>query len=137
MMEPGNILALSSAWKATLGRTHVLIVHFPIALLMVGAAVELWSIARRKSKLSAIGVTCVILGALSAALASAAGWVHAEFSTFGEVSQTTVLAHQWLGIVTAGLALAALLPLIFHRESRRLPLRVYRIGAIAAGLLVV
>src|SRR5438067_784218 len=28
MMEVGNIFAISSAWKATMGRTHVLIGHF-------------------------------------------------------------------------------------------------------------
>src|SRR3954454_14271320 len=137
MMELGNILALSSAWEAKLGRTHVLIVHFPIALLMVGGAVEFWSALRRKASLSPVGVTCIILGAVSAALASAAGYVHAAFSSFGAESRTTLLAHQSFGIVTAGLALLALLPLIFHREARRSPLRIYRAGAIAAALLVI
>ena len=75
-------------------------------------------------------------GRLSAIAACAAGWIHRDFSTFGTESETTLLLHQWLGIVTACVAAIALLPLIFHRETRRLPVQIYRTGAIVAALLV-
>ena len=133
-MEAGNILAISSAWMATLGRTHVLIVHFPIPLLIVGGLIECWRVLRGKPGLSPAGVTCIILGALSAAIACAAGWIHSGFQSFGAESQTTLWLHQWIGIVTASVALLTILPLIFHRETRWLPKRLYRIGAVLGAI---
>ena len=42
---------ISPAWLQTLGRFHVAIVHFPIALLLVAGMVEAWRALRRKKQL--------------------------------------------------------------------------------------
>ena len=114
----------------------MLIVHFPIALLIVGGAIEGLRALRRKPGVSSAGVICITLGALSAAVACAVGWIHRGFSTFGAESRSILTLHQWFGITTASVAMLALLPLIFHRENRRLPVTLYRTGAVLGTILV-
>ena len=57
---------------------HPLLVHFPIALLMVSVFLEALSLWRPLRKLRAMGVTLVILGGLSILVARATGENAAE-----------------------------------------------------------
>src|SRR4051812_1455842 len=100
-------LAISQAWLQTMGRAHVAVVHFPIALLMLAGIVESWRAARRKVGFSSFSLACMILGAVSAIVAAIFGWIHASFSTFGGQTASVMRAHQWLGIATAAIAVIA------------------------------
>src|SRR5437762_14363953 len=102
-------LAISSIWLQTMGRAHVAVVHFPIALLMLAGLVECWRAMRRKQGVSSFALACLVLGALGAIVATILGWIHKDFSTFGGQTASVVRAHQWLGVATAAIAIIALL----------------------------
>jgi len=90
-----------------LGRWHVLVVHFPIGLLLAAALAELLAgRAEDRAGLRAAGRYCLWLGAASAAVAAALGWLHARHAA----NRDWVLAlHQGLGWATAAVSLAAAL----------------------------
>src|SRR5262249_18287321 len=60
-----------------LGRFHVVLVHFPIALLIAAAAGEIWSVLRGRSTPAPAVHFCVVLGAASAVAAAGLGWLDA------------------------------------------------------------
>src|SRR3954447_14149319 len=93
---------ISPAMLQTLGRFHVVIVHFPIALLLLAGAAELWRSMRRKNEPSPMAIACLITGALAAAASSALGWIHKGFTGFAGESGRTLALHQWIGIASAG-----------------------------------
>src|SRR5205807_10514277 len=59
-----------------LGKFHVSVIHFPIALLLAAAVGEFWSLWRRLPIPSAAVRFCVLLGAAAAVPAAALGWLH-------------------------------------------------------------
>src|SRR5258708_5614258 len=84
-----------------LGRTHVVVVHFPITLLLIAGLAGLWRGVRGAREPSKFAVLCVGIGTLAAAWAVAAGLAHESFSEFsGEAAQTRD-RHEWLGISAA------------------------------------
>lgn len=79
---------------ATLTMHHPATTHFPIALLLVAAALEIWLIVRPKSDLEQsirILLYCAAAGTIIAALF---GWIHTEMWLGGEV---LMRRHRWVG----------------------------------------
>lgn len=77
---------------------HPLIVHFPIALLVVAAVMELFTFGKFNSKIRPGIVALAAIGALSAILAAPMGWLlAANEGTSGEVLDL----HKWVGFGTA------------------------------------
>jgi uncharacterized membrane protein len=96
-LDSSNLLRL-------LGRFHPAIVHFPIALLAVAAVFEVWQVVRRKPGLSLATAPCLVLGAVSAIIASVLGFL------FDDGGGELVELHKWVGIAsTAAAFLAAVL----------------------------
>ena len=60
-----------------LGKFHLLFLHFPIALLVAAAAAEGWSVVRGSRVLEPAVRFCVLLGAITAVITVALGWLHA------------------------------------------------------------
>jgi uncharacterized membrane protein len=87
-----------------LGRFHPGIVHFPIALLAVAAALELWQIVRRKPGLASATPVCLLFGAVSAVVASFFGWC---LDAFDGAGGDLVALHKWVGIASAALGIVA------------------------------
>lgn len=109
------------------GRFHVMVVHFPIALLVAAALAEGWLMWMGRSETSAAVRYCVLLGAIGAVAAAALGWARVPFVGFAGAGQTLLL-HRWAGTAAGGLAvLAALL-------SERDVLWSRRSGAFRAAL---
>src|SRR5438105_11066790 len=129
-------LAISTPWLQTMGRAHVAVVHFPIALLMLAGLVECWRAMRRKQGFSSFALSCLVLGAAGSIVAAYFGWLHKNFSTFSGQTETVMRAHQWLGIATTAVALIAVLATIAKWLGSRRAFTVYRIGTIACAALV-
>lgn len=100
---------MSARVLRALGKLHVLVVHFPIALLAAGAIAEAWWIWRRHAGISPVVRFCVIFGALGAVAAGTLGWIHASFGGFGTDSSEALMLHRCLGTAAAAAAIVTAL----------------------------
>jgi uncharacterized membrane protein len=117
------------------GKFHVLVVHFPIALLVVAAAGELWSWWRGFRVPDPAVRFCVLFGAMGAVAGAALGWLHAAFSGYAASSSQALTLHRWIGTVAGVLAVGvALLSEVDARRGVRSPL--FRIMLFLCALLV-
>lgn len=87
-----------------IGRFHPAVVHFPVALIVVAAFLELLHAARRKPGTAPGSVALAVLAALGAVAASVTGWFWEEFDGMGGAAVET---HKWWGLGTSGLAVVA------------------------------
>src|SRR5215470_9331002 len=93
------------ALLAVFGRFHVLLVHFPIALLLVGAFLSVWP--RRDAGREAAVSWCLALGLLGALAAAASGWTLATYDP-PDAAQAGILRwHRALSLLGTGTALLA------------------------------
>jgi mono/diheme cytochrome c family protein len=90
-----------------LGKLHVLVIHFPIALLAAAAIGESWWMWKRYPGMSPFVRFCVLLGGAGAIVAAVLGWIHASYGGFGNSGQAMML-HRWLGTTAAVGALLTL-----------------------------
>ncbi|MFT3685599.1 MAG: hypothetical protein QM783_11835 [Phycisphaerales bacterium] len=87
------------------GRFHIALLHFPVALLVVAAALEAWAWikGRGRGELSRAAGACLGLGAVSAFISAFTGWLLAGWPAGRE----EVELHRWVGTATAVLAVIA------------------------------
>ncbi len=83
-----------------LGKFHLLLLHFPIALVLAAGFAEFLSLRQRNSAPSELVRYCTSLGALAAIPTAALGWLHAA-SGNGASSPQILMAHRWLGTAAA------------------------------------
>jgi uncharacterized membrane protein len=83
-----------------LGKFHLLLVHFPIALVLVAGLAEFLSVLKRNSIPSESVRFCIWLGALASVPTAALGWLHAAAGN-GAGSPQLLMAHRWLGTTAA------------------------------------
>lgn len=92
------------AWMDLLGRLHPLMVHFPLALVIVAALVELWRAVRRHDGPSPFAVTSVWFAAVGGVGAACSGWANAAYG--GESTSVDLFVHRWGGVAVAALLVA-------------------------------
>jgi hypothetical protein len=118
---PGTVTAAAPALLTRLfgwlGRFHILVIHFPIALLAAAALGEAIAALRSNQSPEPMVRFCVLLGATGALPAVALGWLHADVGGFGAATSGVVGLHRWLG--TAGGLWAVSIVWVSERESRR------------------
>ncbi|HJZ76110.1 MAG TPA: DUF2231 domain-containing protein [Vicinamibacterales bacterium] len=118
---------------ALIGRLHPLLIHFPIALLIVAVAAEAVATMTGRRRWRDIGLANARGGALSALVAVAAGWLLASAP---EMGTTAILEwHKWLGTTSALFAVTAALA-TSSGCSESTHVRMYRIALLGAGTLV-
>ena len=83
-----------------LGKFHLLLIHFPIALVLAAAAGELLSLWLRTPALTSAARYCLSLAAIAAVPTAALGWLFAATS-FSETPSPLLTAHRWLGTTAA------------------------------------
>jgi uncharacterized membrane protein len=130
----GTAPSIAPRFFAWFGKFHLLLVHFPIALLVAAAAGELWCVAK-KSRTPAPAVRfCVLLGAAAAVPSAALGWLYA-MGGHGVGSPNTLALHRWVGTATAFWAVvtAVCSELDVRRGSRSWHVRIL---VLTAALLV-
>ncbi|HZZ42948.1 MAG TPA: DUF1549 domain-containing protein [Tepidisphaeraceae bacterium] len=119
----------------TLGRLHVAMVHFPIALLMLAGVLEAWRLARRKKDVSPTVATCAILGALATVVAAIMGWILAASGQYDGDTLHTLTLHRWMGVATAGLAVVTALMLVVGKR-KQVVMRGFTVGALGCAAMV-
>jgi uncharacterized membrane protein/mono/diheme cytochrome c family protein len=92
------------AWMDLVGRLHPLMVHFPVALVVVAALVELWSAVRRHEGPSPFALTSVWFAAVFGVAAACSGWANAAYG--GESTSVDLFLHRWGGVAVAGVLVA-------------------------------
>jgi hypothetical protein len=128
-----SLLEESLSW---IGRFHIMVIHFPIALLLAAALGELWCAWRRVQTPRPPVQFCVILGATGAVVAAPLGWLLAEFGGYGARYPDLLALHRWLGTSVGVLAvgLAALSGVEARRQRRSWLFRILLwISALLVG----
>ena len=116
-----------------LGKFHLLLVHFPIALAIAAAVAEMLAIWQKSVSPSRTVRFCLRLGAISAAPTAALGWLFAA-SGAGAGAASLLMIHRWLG--TAAAAALVVAAVCNERDARRgVRSRVVRVLIFAAMLL--
>jgi uncharacterized membrane protein len=92
-----------------LGRLHPLVVHFPIGLILAGAAFELVQWVRRRPVPTDVGSFCLGVGLLTGAIAVWFGTLNADHQSITGESAVILERHRYGGWALLGAAAAALL----------------------------
>jgi uncharacterized membrane protein len=117
-----------------IGKFHLLLVHFPIALVLAAAAAELVVIATPRKAWRTIAVANIRVGAAMGIVTAITGWLFAS-SPLVEASRSLEW-HRWVGMAgAAGAISAAFLSSRLHGSLRRWAL-VYRFALFVTALLV-
>ena len=100
-----------------LGKFHVTVIHFPIALLLTAAAGEFWCLLRcRREPWPPIRLA-IFLGAAAAVVAAALGWLLADVAGYGVGSPQLLALHRWAG--TGAAAWSVGVALLSEWDARR------------------
>jgi hypothetical protein len=133
--EPqANAPPAASAGRRTLvwlGKFHLVVVHFPIALLLAGLVGEAWSLWKQSRAPSPVVRFCLALGGLSAVATVGLGWLFA----LGHGSSGLLGLHRWIG-TTAGVWAVAV-AVCSERDSRRGVRSWWTRGLVLAGAALV
>ncbi|GAB4383163.1 MAG: hypothetical protein Kow0022_02290 [Phycisphaerales bacterium] len=124
----------SEAWLEVAGRTHPMLVHFPIALLAAACFFELVRIAAGRSRPSAAALGCLVLALIGSVGAGTSGWLLAE--NLGRAGETEIELHRWIAIGGASLACMSLILSVGarHQVVRRLYVLCLWVGALSVGV---
>lgn len=116
------------------GRLHPMIVHFPIALLIIALMMEFFTWRGKTTEVRSSIHVLLVVGAVSAIFSMLFGL---SLQTQDQYSGDLIVIHQWAGIATAVLAtVTAFLHRISVRRGKVFFLRWYRAALIFTVLAV-
>jgi len=119
---------------ALIGRLHPLIVHFPIALVVIAALAESGAWLTSDWRWHLVAFANVRVAAVLAVAAAFAGWRLAA----APGDSTPVLEwHRWIGLCAAASTVAAALATVNDDDRSFVPGWVYRTALICAAMLVI
>jgi uncharacterized membrane protein len=97
------------------GQMHPLLIHFPIALVIVAAAAEVAAIVTGSERWRVVADGNLRTAAIFAVIAAVAGW---RLAAAAGMDPTPLLEwHRWLGTVGAGATVAAALATSRRRSA--------------------
>lgn len=99
-----------------LGRLHVMVIHFPIAMIIGALGVELFGLYRRNASYQHAARIMLVVGALGAIVAASLGWFAGGFYLADR--NPVLMTHRWLGTSIAVFA-SLLVYLAFARRRPR------------------
>jgi uncharacterized membrane protein len=91
---------VAQAWIEFLGRLHPVALHFPLALLLVGAAAVVWNWFRGEEGVGEFAFHCIWIGAAMSLVAAVTGWFLGE----EEAGEKGLELHRWFGVGSAAAA---------------------------------
>ena len=127
--------ASSPDWWGVLAGLHPVIIHFPIALIIVAAGVEFVGLLMRREKIASFTVIALLIGGSSAMFSAWSGWSLADAGYGGRGWELEL--HRWLG-VAAGLLglLLSVLVLIAWFGGRGWATSVVRALSFVCAILI-
>jgi uncharacterized membrane protein len=130
-------LADAQSWWLFAGKFHPMVVHFPIALLLVAAGAEFLRLRRGGWRPGRTAVVCLAIGAPAAVFAAVLGWSDAQTAGHQGSTAWVLAVHRWLGVGTAAAGLLALGAALASRAGQsRVAFAWYRFGVILSAALV-
>lgn len=119
-----------------LGKLHPVLLHFPLVLILLGAAAECARWRGRAPWLASTAGWLLGLAALSAVIAAGTGWLLAAHEHIRSDQRETLAWHRWLGVATAIVSCAVWL--VARKRDTALPQRGSPrvVLALAAAVLV-
>ncbi|GAB4317198.1 MAG: hypothetical protein Kow0059_10140 [Candidatus Sumerlaeia bacterium] len=121
---------------AFFGKFHPVVVHFPIALLIVALVGELAGLFSGREWLHNGARFCMWAGAAGALIAAPLGWAAASVAGYPGL-ESYLTAHRWLGSATAVWALLLLILDVASRNSRSAARRRVFVAALLIGAILV
>ncbi|HLO43665.1 MAG TPA: PSD1 and planctomycete cytochrome C domain-containing protein [Leadbetterella sp.] len=118
-----------------IGRLHIVLVHFPIAILLLASLLEIISFKKINSKYRPAIHLAVIIGGISAVFSAIFGYILAQNE---EITGNTLDLHKWGGIATAALSLITLgLLWLIWKKQQNSKISIYRFSLFATSLAVI
>lgn len=122
-----------------IGKFHPVVIHFPIALIMLAGLSELLFILTGKTLFSSTSRVSIFLGALGAAVAVTLGWAASVYAQYPGETGKVLTIHKWLGTSTGILIIiGAIFSELWYRNEKNYNRLIYRIilllGVILVGL---
>jgi len=122
------------------GAGHPLVVHFPIALLLASALLEVISIWKGENvRLRFAIVANMVMGTIGAVVAAALGWIDATQIHFEPDLRAVLTWHRWLGTSSAiGAVVVTVLWFGWARNGSPRRIWIYRVALwlLALGVSV-
>jgi len=112
-----------------IGKLHVVLVHFPIALAFSAILAEVLWLATRRHTFAEAGVYCLVLAAVSAVPVVITGLLVAKSMEFVGSEVSIVSAHKYWGIAALVFAVLSAIVRLVHRER---PAKWWLIGYCAS-----
>lgn len=131
---PTEAAPLGPDWWGALAGLHPLVIHFPIALVIVAACVEFFGMITRRERITSFTVIAFVVSGVLAGIAAWSGWILADE---GYGSGWALSLHRWLGVASAVLIAAlAIIALIAWFSGRAWSVATVRAGSFIAALLI-
>lgn len=122
------------------GKWHVVVVHYPIALIISAFLAELLFVVTARPLFRDAARFTLIAGAISVVAVVPLGWAAAAFGSFSGEETTVLFFHRWVGTGAgiAALTAAAASELAAHHRAEKWSRPVYRallvLSAAAVGV---
>ena len=117
-----------------LGRAHMLVVHFPIAMFIGALGVELFGLWRRNRDYERAAQIMLVVGAIGAVVAAVLGWFAGGFYLTDR--NTILMIHRWLGTAIAAVGLLLLYLSATARRAPDRPRTAYWVGLGAITIAI-
>lgn len=124
---------VASAWIEFFGHLHPLVLHFPLALVLVGAVAVVWNWLRGEEGVGEFAFHCLWIGAAMGVVASVSGWFFAEH----EAGEEGLELHRWFAVAATGAAvLVAGLATLARTDDRPGLVAITRLVALVTAALM-
>lgn len=116
------------------GRTHPILVHFPIAMVLVATMIETLRAIVRRPTPARTSIHMLGIGVIAAGAAIGSGWLNGDYENHASNAETMEL-HRWIGIGGGVVALLAFLFALAASRSRRALMAFRALLLVAAGAI--